>query len=253
MGVDLPAYPGLVAAGQRAGLALEAVADFLHVRPYDLAVVIEMESFWNPLLEHPSTHATGLIQWLPSTAVRLGMAPTEDAAPGAIKKLDAEQQIYLIPDFYAAALGRRDPSTWPSAGESGVIDIGDLYLLIFAPSFAGATSGTIWPKGSDEAARNQQLVGPDGAITVESVRDRLERLEADAGGLPRIATDTWAPPPPYKPPQPGQPPGQPPRPGGGSIEPPKPAAPPSSVAWLLLILVGGGIYLGTRKRRRVAA
>ena len=246
MGADIPAFPGLVAAGQRAGLALEAVADFLAVRADDLAVVIQAESGWDPTAENPSTHAAGLIQWMPATAVRLGMASTEAAAPAAIKALDAERQLYLLPDYFHAALAGRNPATFPSAADTGQIDLGDLYLLIFAPSFAGRTSGTIFPAESPGAASNPGLRAPDGSITVESVREHIEAVSARSDSLPRIATDTWQAPPPYTP--------RDPRP----VVPPAPATPPKKkdepgIGWLLVALLVGAVAIAARKRKAASS
>jgi hypothetical protein len=248
MGVDLPAFPGLVAAGQRAGLALEGVADHLHVRAEDLAVVIDIESRWDPKAENPSTHATGLIQWMPKTAVGLGLASSPEAAPDAIKDLDAEQQLYHLPDYFRAALAGRDPAGFPSAEDTGQIDIGDLYLLVFAPSFAGG-GGTIFPAGSKGAEQNKGLQGADGSITVESVRDAVESASAAADKLPRIATDTWQAPPPYKPRDPPRYVPPPPRPAGKEAD--------WGLGWLLLLFGATAVIVALRtkseKKREAAA
>lgn len=90
------AYP------KAAGVArdLVAVAERLGAPPFALANLIQFESGWNPQAINKTSGASGLIQFMPKTAVRLGTTVE------AIRKLDAAGQLPLVERYLAPFKGR---------------------------------------------------------------------------------------------------------------------------------------------------
>ena len=90
------AYP------KAAGVARElvAVAERLGAPPFALANLIQFESGWNPQAINTTSGASGLIQFMPSTAKRLGTTVE------AIRRLDAAGQLPLVEKYLAPFKGR---------------------------------------------------------------------------------------------------------------------------------------------------
>jgi len=116
------AYPVTIAEAA----ALVKVAAELKTDPAWLANAIQGESRWNPAARNPSTGATGLIQFMPSTARRLG---TTTAAIGRMSRL---QQLPLVFAFLKPYIGRMNSQR-------------DVYLAIFYPRFIGKPEATAFP------------------------------------------------------------------------------------------------------------
>lgn len=161
-------------SGQRAAIASPSVAE-------ELAHVIEIESRWNPQAQNPQTHATGLIQFMPSTALSLGTNVHELAG------MNLGQQAPYVAKYFSRI---QDPA----------VHVGDIYLMVFAPAFGGSHGDTdvIFDVGTQGWKQNPGLRGPgNGPITVGSVR---RKGTPPPGGLPAVTTFPGKGKPPPSPP-----------------------------------------------------
>lgn len=95
-------------------IKLKEIAKKLNVHPNWLMMVFELESKVNPQAKNANTNATGLIQFMPNTAVGLGTNTTKLANMDHIQQLD-----YVYKYFYPY-------SDKIKSGE-------DLYLATFYP------------------------------------------------------------------------------------------------------------------------
>jgi hypothetical protein len=148
---------------------LKEVSTLLGVDPFWLWVVIQHESGWNPRAVNPSTGASGLIQFMPSTAKSLGASPATILLSGVNSQLDLVYK-YLLP--YKGKMK----------------DIDDVYFAVFYPKAIGKPNSYILgiEKGKDYAqtvAMQNPANNPnrDNMITVGEVK-RIIRNKAKAYG-----------------------------------------------------------------------
>jgi hypothetical protein len=129
----------------------------------ELAWVIEHESYWRPDATNMATGATGLIQFMPDTARKLGTSVDD------LRAMTRAQQTGYIRKFYAPHAGRiRRP--------------GDVYLATFYPAALGwDDSAVIFAVGTKGWEQNRSLregwhqgmkSDEGGPITAGSVRAR---------------------------------------------------------------------------------
>jgi hypothetical protein len=76
------------------------------------------ESGFDPSIQNPYTKATGLIQFMPATAI--GLKTTVDA----LRKLNGIKQLEYVEKYYKPVIGRAKT-------------IGDLYMWTFIPAALG--------------------------------------------------------------------------------------------------------------------
>lgn len=119
----------------------------------ELAWVIEKESAWNPAATNPTSKATGLIQFMPSTAVMLGTTVDK------LRKMSRAQQAPYVQAFF-------DKVNQTAAR------VGDVYLMVFMPGYTTADDDVIISDDPDIVwQQNPGLRGPgNGPITVGGVR-----------------------------------------------------------------------------------
>ena len=97
---------------------LEKVAQALGVRSSDLMAIFKQESGVNPQARNSTSGATGLIQFMPDTARRLGT--TTDA----LEEMDGVEQLdYVYKYFKMTGIGNGT--------------LGDLYMAVFMPKYIG--------------------------------------------------------------------------------------------------------------------
>ncbi|GAB3282440.1 hypothetical protein GCM10027347_58750 [Larkinella harenae] len=109
--------------------------------------------------------AVGLIQFIPSTAKRLGTTPNKLAAMTLV------QQLVYVEKYFAPYAGR-------------MTDVYDVYLVVFAPAFLGRKSGTILYRADapDQLGRNRYHFNKvlddnrDGLITIRDVKRQIKRF-----------------------------------------------------------------------------
>lgn len=132
-----------------------------------LAAVGNIESEWNPQAQNPYTKATGLIQFMPSTARALGTSIEELFAMTAV------EQMAFVRKFFASYknLAPRD-----------------IYPAIFYPAVIGKSDGTvIFSRGQTGYTQNQGLdKNGDGAITAGDIRSTVDAAVFSLRQKPRI-------------------------------------------------------------------
>lgn len=128
------------------------IAGRLHVKPEWLLAVMKNESGMSTTARNPNGGATGLIQFMPSTARGLGTT-TE-----ALSQMSAVQQLDYVEKFYSPFKGRF---------QSGA----DLYLATFWPAALG--KGDDYPIGGATVARQNRGFDLDknGQITTGEFRE----------------------------------------------------------------------------------
>lgn len=143
---------------------LQKVANGLGVKAHDLLAIFKQESGVNPAAVNSTSGATGLIQFMPDTARKLGTTTQELALMDGVQQLD-----YVYKYFKMTGVG------------DGTL--GDLYMAVFMPKYIGypdnhvlgangapGFSGKVYDqnKGLD---RNR-----DGAITIADVKNSVARF-----------------------------------------------------------------------------
>jgi AraC-like DNA-binding protein len=143
---------------------LEKVATELGVKSSDLMAIFKQESSVNPQAVNRTSGATGLIQFMPDTARRLGTT-TDD-----LVKMNGVQQLDYVYKYFKM---------------TGVGDgtLGDLYMAVFMPKYVGFPNHTVLgasgaPGFSGKVyAQNRGLDrNGDGTITVADVKSSVERF-----------------------------------------------------------------------------
>lgn len=171
-----------------------AVADRRDLDPSYFAAVMAFESGLDPTAVNPSTNATGLIQFMPSTAKLLGTSVEE-----LLQMTDVEQLFY-VEDAYS----RVDPA-------KKIQSIEDHYLAVFSPKWLFRPSSTVMysiPAGGCEGSKSAYCLNrgldqdKDGSITKREAAHRVRQLVREAEGKPPILVDTGGGPVPL----PGPPP-----------------------------------------------
>ncbi|MGF1527802.1 MAG: LysM peptidoglycan-binding domain-containing protein [Candidatus Competibacterales bacterium] len=147
---------------------VEGVAERLGMDPNHLMAVMHFETggTFDPAIENPASGATGLIQFLPSTARGLGTSTEELAA------MSPEQQLDVVEQYLSPYAGRMD-------------SVEDAYMAVFYPAAIGQPSDhTLFGQGSLAYRQNSGLDrNGDGSITKgEAASIVRQRLQAGLNG-----------------------------------------------------------------------
>jgi hypothetical protein len=150
------------------------MAGRLHVRASDLMAIMRFESGLRPDAVNPSTHAVGLIQFLPRTAGDLrglppGMPGRERRAVEAFASMSADEQLDYVEAYFEKVLGGRGAATSR-----------DAYMAVLFPSAVGRGDGFVIARADGEGAferavyrQNAPLdVNGDGVITAAEAASR---------------------------------------------------------------------------------
>lgn len=171
---SLPDVPGL---SKRSPVFLAAYAQFLDAHPElnadYLSAIIAQESGFNPAIVNPQSGASGLLQWMPSTA------PLFHTTVQAIRGETDVEQLSLVGQYFAR---------YPHA-----LAPRDLYLAVFYPSKIGHPDDEVIATDDPstkaykvwEENKGLDLNG-DGELTVGEVRDSITRRVNAAALKPRI-------------------------------------------------------------------
>lgn len=133
----------------------------------DLITVMYIESKLNPKAVNRYSGATGLIQFLPSTAKALGTTTDDLSEMSNVEQLDFVEQYFL-----------------PYAGRVGTLE--NLYFAVFFPAAMGKPDDYVLETKSQSA----ELIGKqnpvldtngDGVITVRDVKQYLSTKRISAG------------------------------------------------------------------------
>jgi hypothetical protein len=184
----------------------------LSLNPDYLAAVIAFESGFDPAAKNPLSDASGLIQFMPGTASKLGTTTAN------IRAMSAEEQVPLVERYMRELIGLSNISR--------VKTLTDTYMTVFAP--AGIGHGDDYPlyKSPSRAYTDNKAldVNGDGVISSGEAASYPRAILAAADGKPRIPLD-------------GSTPGT-------------PAAGIGKAGAVLSLLVGAGLgYLGIRALR----
>ena len=143
---------------------LQKIASDLGTTTGALIAVMKHESGLNPKAVNPTSNATGLIQFMPDTARRLGTSVDD------LKHMDAVQQLDFVYKFYKL-VGVGDGSA------------GDLYVATFMPKYIGYPNHTVLgKKGADgfSGAVYRQNAALDrdnnGEITIGDIKNSISRF-----------------------------------------------------------------------------
>lgn len=116
----------------------------------DLVAVIHSESRWDPKNVNKATNATGLIQWIPSTADDMHKLTTSQ-----IKEMTTLQQLDLVRDYL---------ERWIKRKKFNPKSVVDLYMLIFYPNGFDKTGSYVM--GSENSKRYQITKLPNGDLRI---------------------------------------------------------------------------------------
>lgn len=159
---------------------LIAICDELRIPPDAISAVIAHESSWNPAAKNPRGSATGLIQFIESTAKDLGTSTAE------LAKMTTLEQLEYVRRFYKRFAGR-------------IKTAADALMAAFLPIYVGKPldfviakeGGTKMIGKRTEAEVYVANRGFDkaqkGFITVGDVTRNANAIVAAAEKLPRVA------------------------------------------------------------------
>ncbi len=146
--------------------AVETVSQDLGINSADLLTAISFETVgtFNPAIKNPNSTATGLIQFLESTAKGLGTSTAE------LAQMSNVEQMAYVKKYLEPYKGRMK-------------NLGDVYMAIHWPAGVGKDdSYVMYREGSDNYADNRGLdVSGDGTVTRGEALQRV-RQSAGSGG-----------------------------------------------------------------------
>lgn len=131
---------------------LVATAKSVSIDPAWLANIIQLESGGNPQAVNPTSGATGLIQFMPTTALGLG------TTVGALMQLDGNGQMPYVRKYFEGVIAAHGPLRSQE----------DVIAAVFFPAFIGK------PFAQMSAIVQQQNAG------ITTVRDYTNRLLSKA-------------------------------------------------------------------------
>ena len=141
---------------------LHSICDSLRISPEWLLAVMYIESLINPYAVNKYTNATGLIQFMPSTAKSLGTTTAELLNMTAIDQLD---YVYLYLKPYTGKMH----------------SLMDVYFAVFFPAAIGKSSDYILQTSSLSASKIASQnpaydINSDGEITVAEVESKISKI-----------------------------------------------------------------------------
>lgn len=150
------------------------LADRYGLNPSYFAAVVAFESGFDPAARNKSTNATGLIQFMPGTAVALGTTVEE------LSKMTAEEQLPYVEKFVQT----NNPS-------KRVHSIEDHYAMVFAPAYIGkGPDAVFYSAPSDAYEKNKKLdIDGDGHITASEAATYVKQIYNAAMGRAPIVVD----------------------------------------------------------------
>jgi hypothetical protein len=173
----LPDVPGLNEMAPSFLRAFVDAARSVNVDADRLAVLVSHESRFLPSIQNSETRATGLIQFMPSTARALGT--TVDA----LKRMSATEQLPYVAAFFAPYHGRLAPR--------------DVIIAALGTGVGKPDDTIVFEEGSTGYRQNPGLdTNHDGVISLGDVRAQSDNMLAAAARKPRlIVPDAGSSPP----------------------------------------------------------
>ena len=167
--MKLPALPGMIAHRSAAELGLFAgVMQSAGLDVGNVATVIEFESAgtWSPSVKNPGSAAVGLIQFMPSTAERLG------TSSAALQQMSFAEQLPFVAKYFARV------------GPARLSRLVDYYAAVFWPAAIGSADDyVIAQAGSTVYDANKGLDRDNnGQITTSDLAVAMNQTRATAKG-----------------------------------------------------------------------
>lgn len=195
--VPAPAEPQTVWRGPKRVMldpefwsAVQGVASRLEMDPKHLIAIMAFESRLDPMAVNPLSNATGLIQFLPSTAVRLG------TTVAALKKMTRLEQLPWVEKYFRSFGGPFE-------------SLQDVAMVVFYPKYRKVAPTTTFPANvqsmnpgirtpADYVARvaraAQGLGFPEAPVDIEVVEARPATQPTPAlPGAPSTLIPSWLP------------------------------------------------------------
>lgn len=162
-------YLDLLPASLQAGFEtkVRAMGTRLRIRPEWIVLCMYRESGLKANAVNPQSKATGLIQFMPKTAIRLG------TTVGALQQMNAVQQLPYVEQYL------RDQIKSTGIHPTRLVDV---YLLVFYPAAVGKPSSYVIARQGTTSYTQNSGISPYGDITVKDV----ERF------INKIVPSTWA-------------------------------------------------------------
>ena len=143
------------------------VAKRIGCDPNDLMAVMNAESGLNPSAKNKGSSASGLIQFIESTAKSLG------TTTAAIRQMSAEEQLVYVEKYL------KQTKAAAGIGENEKIGAGTLYSLIFLPARANRNVLTSRGETYYNQGQNYRLdTNGDGQITKDELGQRVQDFMA---------------------------------------------------------------------------
>jgi hypothetical protein len=141
----------------------------LGVEPDWLAAVISFESGFNPRAQNPHSKATGLIQFMPSTARALLNASSNDAAIQKLLTMSFADQLVLTERYFAPY-------------RSKMSSLEDTYLAVFYPAAIGTPPDHIVGRPGSAVYNQNKVFDPEGKgyITKDDITSTIRKRFVDA-------------------------------------------------------------------------
>lgn len=166
--VTLPAYPGLRNLSTSDLQALVTTAYEIGINPDWLATVINFESggSFSPSKKNAAgSGATGLIQFMPSTAQGLLGTATPEEAIAQLERMTFQQQLQVVKKYFAPHIGKLQ-------------SLADTYLAVLYPAFIGKAPDAVL--GRTGEIIYTQNAGFDstgkGYITKDDITSRIQSM-----------------------------------------------------------------------------
>lgn len=153
------------------------IANSIGFDPNWLMIVMSFESGLNPQAVNPTSGASGLIQFMPTTARNLGTT-VED-----IRKMDAIEQLDYVYQYLLPYKGK-------------IASLVDLYLRVFYPAAVGQPSDYVLGGNNPEklAAQNKIFdTDKNGIVTKGEVEQYINSYAKRLGWVERIKKVSFIP------------------------------------------------------------
>lgn len=145
---------------------IERVSNKLGIHPSWLANVINFESGGNPKARNPYSSATGLIQFITSTATRLG------TSVDALYQMTGRQQMAYVEKYFSAYAGKLRSQE-------------DVYMAVFYPKAIGNPD---YPFPASVTAVNPGIATPRDYVTMANRKAKIAPYVGEfvASGVSRL-------------------------------------------------------------------
>lgn len=170
-------FPGLKNRSEGFVPRLIEVAAELQTDPNFLLAVMQRESGISPSIVNPISRATGLIQFMPKTAL------THGTTVEALKNMSDVEQLDYVLSYYRDATGR-------------IRSAGDAYIWTFMPAFMGRPDSAVIARAGQKVYDQNKVLdaNKDGILTAGEVRYLAEKTYRQYAGLPPLSLNQIAPP-----------------------------------------------------------